>query len=399
MKKIIFFILFLFISTNTLAQDMDLFSQDEENLFEQDTQIEAVSKKDTKITNELIEEKRIDLTGQLRHSLTYSMNRNWLSGNGAWTDNTWSTLTYGDLFFDIRLYQGLKAYIDIGYVNLPATSNTGLASAVDFKEIFIDFNLKDKIYFRTGKQVLKWGRSYFWNPTDLINVESRNFLNLDYLRTGTYGTKAHIPFGYAQNLYFFLNYNQTSNLDDLALATKYEFIAGNSEIGLSLWTKKDAYSVYGLDFSTSLMDFTIYGEMALASNVKPRSSLTLSRNLDFDITDRFSLIYEIFYNGQGYNKKVTLNPTSVFTANELSTWYSAMFFSINKYPWTYFTTSLHALVNMVDRSFIVSLGTKYTSIHNFDLAFTTNYYFGPENAEYTYLGQGMDVRFEAGIQF
>ena len=30
---------------------------------------------------------------------------------------------------------------------------------------------EDKIYFRTGKQVLKWGRSYFWNPTDLINVE------------------------------------------------------------------------------------------------------------------------------------------------------------------------------------------------------------------------------------
>ena len=49
----------------------------------------------------------------------------------------------------------------------------------------------------------------------MINIEKRSFFDLDYLRTGTYGTRLHIPFGYAENIYFFLNYNQADNLDDL----------------------------------------------------------------------------------------------------------------------------------------------------------------------------------------
>ena len=45
------------------------------------------------------------------------------------------------------------------------------------KEVFVDFNLANTVYFRAGKQVLKWGTGYFWNPTDLINIEHRSFTN------------------------------------------------------------------------------------------------------------------------------------------------------------------------------------------------------------------------------
>jgi hypothetical protein len=47
-------------------------------------------------------------------------------------------------------------------------TNSGYYSG-GIKEFFIDTNLRQKVYFRMGKQVLKWGQGYFWNPSDLLH--------------------------------------------------------------------------------------------------------------------------------------------------------------------------------------------------------------------------------------
>ncbi len=61
------------------------------------------------------------------------------------------------------------------------------------KEFFADGNYKYKVYVRFGKQNLKWGRGYLWNPTDLISQDRKDFGDMDARREGVYGLKMHIP--------------------------------------------------------------------------------------------------------------------------------------------------------------------------------------------------------------
>ena len=63
------------------------------------------------------------------------------------------------------------------------------------------------MYFRAGKQVLKWGTGYFWNPTDLINIEHRSFTNTNALLHGVFGLRSDVVFSPNWHLYTFLNLN------------------------------------------------------------------------------------------------------------------------------------------------------------------------------------------------
>jgi hypothetical protein len=104
----------------------------------------------------------------------------------------------------------------------------------------MDFNLKNKIYFRTGKQVLQWGRCYLWNPTDFVNIDKQTFLTRIGYREGTNGIKLHIPFGTKYNFYNFLNFTDAQEFGDQSLASKFEFLIENTEMAFSVFTKKKA---------------------------------------------------------------------------------------------------------------------------------------------------------------
>ena len=120
------------------------------------------------------------------------------------------------------------------------------------KEFFVDFNAANTVYFRAGKQVLQWGTGYFWNPTDLINIEHKSFTNLTALLDGVFGLRIDVVFSRDFHLYTFLNLNAIQDITDVAFAARSEFLVGTFEFGFSGWLKSEKIPVFGTDLTTPL---------------------------------------------------------------------------------------------------------------------------------------------------
>ena len=414
----------------SLSSNVDAFFEadlDENNLFAEDLIMQAPKDNFTDLYNE---QKSVNLTGQFQFDSNYSINRDWMQGKGAFADNKLRTYTHGDFYLDIRLKKDIKAFLDLGIANVSSKISTDNSSTslADIKELFVDFNIERKIYMRIGKQYLQWGRNYFWNPVDLVNIERKNFLNLNASLAGTYGTRLYLPFGAGQNLYFFANSNEANNLDKFALVTKYEFLAGDTEYGLSMWTKKGKTPVYAVDFSTNKINWDITGEISfskgstftrmeiekgslvtksITDKLVAKAALNLSHSFKWEKANRINFSYEIFYNGAGYSENIFKNKekkeylfhTNLYIPNHHAQLYHACFFSIADFPYRYTKFSLNGIQNLVDYSGIISTGLSYQITHGFEVATKLAVYFGDDNSEFMNDGYGLAVHFYSKIIF
>ncbi len=153
----------------------------------------------------------------------------------------------GDLYLDARLLRGFRAFAN---AEVDLNADRGDSAALRVPEIFLDANIGRKAWFRAGKQVLQWGPGYFFNPTDLINVERKTLVRRLGAREGVFGAKAHVPFGTRSNLYGFLDADGVTRPDSASGAVKAEFLAGRSEMALMAWDGGGRDPVYGADLST-----------------------------------------------------------------------------------------------------------------------------------------------------
>jgi len=245
-----------------------------------------------------------------------------------------SAYVLSELMLDVRLPKDNKAFgnLELTFDADSAVFNTYL------QELFIDVNIKRQVYFRTGKQVLQWGRCYFWNPTDLINIEKKTIEPAIGTREGAYGVKMHVPFGTKYNLYGFVDMKKMTSVDSMAGSAKGEILLGSTEIGAAVWGKHNREPVFGIDFSTTVFDWDITGEMSLESGknitiikgleknepmldflarvksgdstidmnatvdkkVVPKICVGISRSFDvLDVKDRVMIISEFFVNKAG----------------------------------------------------------------------------------------------------
>ncbi len=377
-------------------------------------------------------------------------------------------LMLGDLILDVRLPFGLKTYTDFEVYLAPEgggvaysdpnnnfASGSGLAIAVP--EIFLDANIDRKIYFRAGKQVLQWGRGYFWNPTDLVNVEKKAFVERIGSREGTYGIKAHVPFGTQANIYTFIDMNNLSSVDDLAGAARVEGLFGGVEAGAALWGKRGYDPIFGLDFSATLFSWSITGEMSITSGnnysvLDMGKSAVITRNpadtplafKDFgnspvvrlsagfmrmfdllDIDDRVMVVGEFYFNQIGDDgnvfkkyhvrdmvKEVERLPDtsmikqqsyavlgSAFEFNSLAKYYGAFFVTVNRFLITEMTLSVNGLMNFNHQCAMLTAGVQYRTLHNFSLGCSVTGVVGPEDSEYAFMGTGASVRVTTGMSF
>lgn len=355
----------------------------------------------------------------------------------------------GDLYIDARMPGGFKGFGSIelkhdASVDEETSNEKQTTSSV--KELFVDFNFGRHIYFRTGKQVLQWGRCYLWNPTDMINIENKSFLEDLQNREGTYGVKMSIPFGTIVNIYGFAGMNQVDDIKDVSGAGKFEFLIAETEMAFSVWGKRDYKPVYGYDISTRLLGIDIKGEASYShgSNrtmmINSGGTLTTGKNKtanvfkgainigrDFDFgekTDRINISAEFFYNGDGYDdnffedsslyahdntalailyptidKKTYLAASGLYEPNYLSKYYTALFITFNEFILSDMTFTLNGISNIQQKSFIVSSGLSYTNLSNFTAGITGNYYIGSNDTEYKAYGAKYTVQVTTGILF
>lgn len=345
-----------------------------------------------------------------------------------------------NLLMDARLKGGVKAF-----ANLEATYTRGATETESsLRELFLDFNLDRRVYFRAGKQVLQWGRCNLWNPTDLINVEKNPFIRRIGYREGAYGLKAHMPFGAAYNLYAFADLDAGDDRDP-AGALKFEFLTGATEMAFSGWARRHRRPVFGYDISSRAGDVDLAGELSVARRDNtvyareqggslytyrekkawtPRAALTLSRGFRVgDFNDRLTVAGETFYNANGYTKSpfrdgrlyaftgplAALLPAGtrgqfivgngLYEPNYMARHYAALFTTFTRFIVTDMTLSANYIRNLNDDSGAVSAGVSYRNLQDFSAGFLATAFTGPDKGEYTWTGARLLLQLTAGVSF
>ena len=183
MKTILLIFCFCFIFSLPLyAQDK--FDVNEDEFFSNpDTVVQKENPVDPGLEN-FINKKSLGISGEILSVFPFMATRDYVM-NGNSESNEFNPYMFGNVDFDARLPRNYKGFANIDAEYHPDTDE----SDAYIRELFVDFNLSNKVYFRAGKQVLQWGRCYLWNPTDVINIEKTSFLTRVQSREGTYGLK------------------------------------------------------------------------------------------------------------------------------------------------------------------------------------------------------------------
>ena len=342
-----------------------------------------------------------------------------------------------NLLVDMRYKDGIKGFINSDFIyNFRGIYEPGESDKtyVDsaLREIFFDFNLNRKVYFRAGRQYLKWGRNYFWNPTDIINVDKKDFLDPDKNLQGTRGVKIHIPFGAKYNVYGFINLEDTDHFRDISWAAKFEFLAGDTEMAFSGWYKKGFKPVFGYDFSTRFLRIDWRGEMSISRGDNqetllqavddtgnfyytttreegkwfPKASLGFSKSFELlDVNDRVTITGELYYNRSGYSYNVFKNPESAlnllyfgfYEPNNVSRYYGAVFSSIQKFIFSNASFNFNVISNLNDGSGMIYSSLNFVFKYDFLINLTVSSTFGDGRDEYTFTGSdkmfGLEFRY------
>jgi hypothetical protein len=370
-----------------------------------------------------------------------------------------SAYIVNNLMLDVRMAKDVKAFSNLELIFRPDSS----LFDIKLQELFLDFNIKRKVYFRTGKQVLQWGRCYFWNPTDLINIEKKTVEPQIGYREGAYGVKMHIPFGTKYNIYGFGDMKQLTSIDSLAGAIKGEVLIGTTEVGAALWGKHNRKPVFGIDFSTRWLDFDITGEMSLESGdnvsyikglhknepmlefmkravrgdeeidlnakadkkVVPKMCIGISRSFDLlEVKDRITVITEFFLNQAGvegdfydeHDVKALFDELAKDTSgrlggqlnslrtrfskpNEFSRYYLSLFTTVNKFLIPEMTLQLNSIINFEQSAALLIGSLQYTTLHNLFAGLTISEAIGGPETEYTMYGNALSCRVNLGINF
>lgn len=459
LKKLLIMLIFCVFCIFGYSQEVD-----EESIFSGST-VEDTNKYVNNTITTNAEKTGVTLTGMITSSTSYIMHKKWLNGQTNTDLNQFLGYMQGNLFLDIRLTHGIKAFANImayyspqgmlvphyymGYISnsvtnitLYETNNTVLS----LKEFFADANISRTVYFRAGKQVLQWGRCYFWDPSDLVNVEKKNFFDLTAYREGSYGLKMHIPFGTTANIYSYYNFTDVKKIEDIAVSEKFEFLINAFEFSLSVWAKNGSHPVYAFDFYTRFLGIDFYGEASFAdfdfrqkvSNVTivgnespivysvtnqlvSKAAVGFSKSFDFmDLSDRITLIGEFYFNSAGYYENLFRNDSdraifmtqsyydmlsgqmingNFYEQNNHYAYYWALFVTYNQFILSDINLSINALGNCIDYSFVLGPSISYTPVYDFTLNLYTYFYIGEENTEYTFGGNAVNVNFSASINF
>ena len=147
---------------------------------------------------------------------------------------------------------------------------TSVSDWFTLKELFTDFSIKDRAFFRFGFHTVTWGTGYFYSPvSDMINTSSINPENTSEQVNGSLNLRTQITFPNNQNclwLYvipstnFTSDYSAISYIRETAFAGKYDLVLGTWELGLGGYWKYQNSPRAMLTASGSLKNYTIFGE-------------------------------------------------------------------------------------------------------------------------------------------
>lgn len=262
MKKI-FLLLVLVFSSSLFAQewdDDDFFFDDDDGIIEIDTS--SVDQRTSELSHgALFETGSIKIGGSFTTSLGTSTVLYADDGETFWThleDTTLTPSVSAYLSVDARPTQTLRMYTKFG-IAYPFVSSIGIDSGfnisvsnwLNMKELFTDFSIADRAFFRFGLHTVTWGTGYFFSPvSDIINTSSIDPENTSAQVSGCLNLRTQVTFPGTQNCLwayvipstkFTNSYTAETYFKDTALAAKGDLVFGGWEIGVGgFWKYENA---------------------------------------------------------------------------------------------------------------------------------------------------------------
>src|SRR5690606_16561378 len=173
----------------------------------------------------------------------------------------WEYQVFSIFLTDMREIEAVDGEIYQALVDL---DESGPQSKIWLHELFADFDVGDRAFFRVGKQTVNWGVGYFFSPADIINIGRIDPEEPEAEREGPVAVRIHLLAGRVNYDVYTLVHGKPGDYR-IALAPKAEFVYGGSEVGLGLYYRADRAPRAMATLSTSLLGrVAVFGE-AVAS--------------------------------------------------------------------------------------------------------------------------------------
>ncbi len=196
-------------------------------------------------------------------------------------------------------------------------------------QLFLKFNIDQKVFVTAGRQSTRWGSGRFWNPTDFLNQQILDPLALFDLRLGVDLLKFHVPIeSLGWNFYAIGLLGGADQPKKAGGAMRLEMLADTAEVAVSLVGGPRQPTRLGADISMGLGILDLHAEAGFSRGVTTpffRGELSLSPNrllipeefsrkdeyivqsvfgaevqLDYGDSDSVFLGAEYFFNSAGY---------------------------------------------------------------------------------------------------
>ncbi len=142
-------------------------------------------------------------------------------------------------------------------------TGTNPTLTIGVTELFADFSFKDSLFFRFGKQTIKWGVGYFFSPADVLNLTAIDVEDPTAERTGPVALKINHPFGF-NNAHLYIVTNEGIRPSEAALAPKLDFLSGTTEISLAAYYQRSLAPRFIGMFSSASGNWDFFGEAVLS---------------------------------------------------------------------------------------------------------------------------------------
>jgi hypothetical protein len=203
-------------------------------------------------------EKRLDIGGRF-----YYTNSLLVPEKSQLSDGRISTHGIVDLYFDARFDDNLRFYFQQKLSNAVASEQgviplvlSELGEKNDIDQLWIKFSFDQRYYFTVGKQPTKLGAGFVWQPTDFLNVDRYNPLDLSDQRLGVNLVKLQIPLPDNNlNIYAIAQLDDTQTLDEIGALLRIEYLSKSGEYALSVKSSKDSQLRLGFDASVGFKYF------------------------------------------------------------------------------------------------------------------------------------------------
>lgn len=179
------------------------------------------------------------------------------------------------------------------FVRTSSTANETLTAALD--QLWLKMDLGRTVFVTLGRQRIKWGSGRSWNPTDFLNQNARDPLNIFDERLGVDLVKLHLPVeSLGWNFYALAAFSGAKSPEEIGGALRAEIVLGEAELALSSSFRKDRPIRFGADISAAVGPFDVHSELAISRRVRtPFFSGTLDSIFrgELDLTPDFETYY------------------------------------------------------------------------------------------------------------